>query len=164
MSGVLRSELNATVLNRKKSVRATYFSDMKIGSTNIFINPNVIMDNGEYTIKYRNKKFLIASKVFPNGALKVKTFEEMLEKQEEMPSIKFLLKYTPLSKKLFSIVKKNENIVFSFGIDIIKYYEDLCEENGLNKNKAHIVFTDEAGFEMAKEREKNKERSKQSKL
>lgn len=94
--------------------------------------------NFEYAIRYttneiltvikHNKPFLIRVDLLDNVEKcghRVASFEELCSSEKYKEFVPFLLKYTKLSKKLFSIAKANPNVDIPMSFDIVKYVDDV---------------------------------------
>lgn len=113
-------------------------------------DPNFRFTNFDYYVKYkesanktkRYKPYVICADIFTFEGFKsirVKDYEEFLEKAKTNKELAWIVKHTIHSKKLFDLAKANIHLPMKLIIDIVKYADEVIK-NDPNGDKAKDVF------------------------
>lgn len=131
---------------------------LKEGETPIE-NSDLTQTDGLYVVKYLPNKmfkwgaFLIRSDLFDGGKIRVKNYEDLVERAQKddinAKRFKFLLEWTNISPKLFDIAKEHLALPVPFGFQIEKYYKMILKQKHKRKG---LVFRTEEEEEMQRER------------
>lgn len=103
------------------------------------IDADIILTNGLYHLVYHTKTRLQKVNVrkkfdivfdFGNKLLKVENYHELEMQARTNRYAKFFFEYTNLCKEMFIIAGLNEGMHIPFVFDVVKYYKDVCAEQG----------------------------------
>lgn len=109
-------------------------------------NPDIISTYGQYHIVYnvctRNgepakKKFALVTD-FGQGYIKFANWVDFHNQQYTNEFVKFILKYTNMSKQLVNIAVQNEGMHIPIQFDVIKYDADVRAKAGIEDKTRRI--------------------------
>lgn len=101
---------------------------------------------GRYTLKKKpgvpgakSKKFVINSDLFGGNRLRVGSYRELVEIGKTDIRVRFLLRNTNISNKLFGIANEHRDLPLPFAVDWIKYQKHL-EENANGQLRKNFLW------------------------
>ena len=111
-------------------------------------NPDLVYTSGLYYLKYANatrrgdfniRPFMIRID-FGHEVIRLNGYSDFLQQAETNDYVRYLAKYTNISRQHFYIAAQNPSMQIPFSLDIAKYDADVRAKWGANNSKYAMIY------------------------